>query len=331
VAGLDFTDDGRSLLSSGHDGTWRLWDVAAPGGEWTLGVHRDRVRDLAFRRDGAVLACASFDGSVKVYEVETRRLLAEVPIGKSRVQCVAFGSGDRLFVGGGDGLCGVDTTRGEVERWTANPGGVLGVDAHPGGAWLASGGGDGTLAVWDVATRRALVRDAGVKPVWSVAFSRDGRLLASTSSDRVRVRRSGSWEVVRDLAHSSEVVSIAFHPVDDVLATITRYGVVCLWDTETWECRSLLLRTRNDAERIAWLPDGSRLAVAARRTVQIVDPDTGACLLTLRGEDAQIYGLAFSPDGSLLAAGGGARDGGGSSILLWGRTGDQPWPPALDD
>jgi hypothetical protein len=65
--------------------------------------------------------------------------------------------------------------------------------------------------------------------------------------------------------------------------------------------------------------------------VQIVDPDTGACLLTLRGADAPIYSLAFRPDGSLLAAGGGARDGGGSSIQLWGRTGSGPWPPDLDE
>jgi len=82
-------------------------------------------------------------------------------------------------------------------------------------------------------------------------------------------------------------------------------------------------------ERVAFSPDGTRLAVATGRTVQIWDPATGERLLTLRTRIPGLYGLSFSPDGTRLAAGGGGDEGTNCAIRLWGRTGGGPWPPVL--
>jgi WD40 repeat protein/tRNA A-37 threonylcarbamoyl transferase component Bud32 len=338
VADLAFSRDGRTLLSSSYDNTWKLWDLPPDRHEVTLGTHRELVRDLAFRPDGRTLACASFDGSVKVYDVETRETLVDIPLLEGTAACVRFSlDGRRLYTGVNDGRICVLEGGETVAEWTAHPGGVFSVAPHPAGRWLASGGQDKAMVVWDLASKSPVLRETGMVWVWSVAFSPDGKLLASTGTDgppaveRVRLRETGSWRVVRDLPHPADVVSVAFSPDGSLLATGARDGGVRVWDVRTGACRSTMSCVPAYVERVVFSPDGARLAVATGRTVQIWDPATGERLLTLRTAIPGIYGLSFSPDGTRLAAGGGGDEGTNCAIRLWGRTGGGPWPPVLGE
>src|SRR5262249_11989689 len=138
------------------------------------------------------------------------------------------------------------------------------------GRYLVTGEYSGAVRVWDVQTRRQ-VRSLGThgQEIRGVVFSRDGRHLASASSD----------------------------------------GEVKLWDTTRLDeeqgarpglkaPRTLLARVPGPSLSVAFSPDGRRLATGGEEnTVKIWDVQAGRELYPLRGHSGEIYAVAFSPDG----------------------------------
>jgi hypothetical protein len=101
---------------------------------------------------------------------------------------------------------------------------------------MASGSGDETVRVWDVATGKIAVTLGGyAKDAFSIAFSPDGRLLASATSDKtVRIWDMRTAATVAILTgHSDAVYSVAFSPDGLILASGSRDKTVKLWDVET--------------------------------------------------------------------------------------------------
>ena len=138
----------------------------------------------------------------------------------------------------------------------------------PDGRLLAGTGEDSTqIDIWDAQTLRPVARLTGhTGLVYSVAFSGDGLLLASASSDRtVRVWEVAAAKCVAVLTgHTDEVLTAAFHP------------------------------------------DGKRLASAGRdRAIWLWDLSTGEEVARLEGHTNYVFSLAFSPDGATLVSGSG--------------------------
>jgi WD40 repeat protein len=108
---------------------------------------------------------------------------------------------------------------------------------------------------------------------------------------------------------------LAFSPDGKTVAGVPFYGqVLCLWDTETGEQRSLAGQDR-PVEDVVASPDGKTIASRGQydTTVQLWDAGTGKHLHTLRGHRSQVAALAFTPDGQTLISGGTAKD----DLHLW--------------
>ena len=144
----------------------------------------------------------------------------------------------------------------------------------------------------------------------SVAFSPDGRLLASgPQNGDPRLWDLATGECLRtlelrrwwDWSFTKPTDSVAFSPDGHLLAT--SYGeTVRLWDPATGGHRRTLTGHTNYVYGVAFSPDGRLLAtVSSDQTVRIWDPGTGGHLRTLTGHTQLIRGVAFSPDGRLLA------------------------------
>jgi uncharacterized caspase-like protein len=272
--------------------------------------HSERVTAVTFSPDGMTLASGSWDGTVKLWDVQGGEEKKTLRVNGGHVCSIAFGPDSRILATGSED-CMVklwDTHTGELKRTLkGHIEEVWWVAFSPDGKTLASGSMDSTVKTWDVATgkgKRTLSGHLG--SVLVVAFSPDGKTLASGSSDgTVRLWEVNAGRVKRTLmAHHNWVSSVAFSPDDTTLASGSGDGTVKLWDALTGDLKRTLEGHRKGVRSIAFSPDGKILASASRdKTVRLWDVQTGTLQQTITGHTRVVWSVTFSPDGKTLASG----------------------------
>jgi WD40 repeat protein len=149
--------------------------------------------------------------------------------------------------------------------------------------------------------------------VFSVAFSPDGRTLASGSEDntvKLWDARTGQ-ELTTLKGHQDIVKSVAFSPDGRTLASGSRDDTVKLWDAKTGQELTTLELKGADFTCVAFSPDGRTLAGVNYYGVKLWDMKTGKELRSLKVYEKSVTSVAFSPDGRTLAGSSG------NTVELW--------------
>jgi WD40 repeat protein len=196
-----------------------------------------------------------------------------------------------------------------------------------GGAYLATGGADNKVKVWD-ASGQLLWAGLHGDEVNDVAFSPDGMRLATAGRDSMvriwEIATGSPVEILTDFPPGSWVSAVAFSDDGTLLASSGRDGQVRIWDTATWQLKTLLGQPEHWVWRVAFSPHRHDLATVKYNglvTVWNVDSGTGR---SWKGHTGIATAVAYSPDGRLLATGG--TDG---KVIEWdvSAAGEDASPP----
>lgn len=310
------------ILTASADHSCVVWDLKSGHHTCALRGHADAVHAAAFSPDNRLIATASHDRTVRLWNGENGANLHSITGGHSAtVSSVAFSPDGALLASGSwDKTAKVwDVTKlvAEAERrstaaeeaeasaanqWSMSMAGhsdsVSSVSFHPLGYALLSGSLDGTAKTWDLSSGKSLQTFAGHSDaVRSAVFSPCGSFIATGSLDRTaKIFNASDGKPRLTLeGHRGGVHSVSYSPDGAFIVTSSRDKTAKVWSSTSGEC-VLTLKGHGDAVYAASFSSNGRCIVTGSSdcTGKVWDAQSGECTLTLAGHREAVRSAVVS-------------------------------------
>jgi WD40 repeat protein len=309
VRAVAFSPDGKWFATSGGDEKVIVWDAARLEKAAVLTGHKGRVMGIAFSPDGRMLATGSGappPGQLILWEAGRWEKVRELDRGLGYGN-ILFTPDSRYLLNPHGAICDLSLSQcvsGDVPwlgaNWIAlSPNASRLVGVHPGGEVMFS-----ALERSGNSLVRKFLRSIPAHRFHgrSVAFSPDGRWLASAADDIV-LWDAATQTKLAHLPYTAESWSVAFSPDGQWLVSSHSDGAVLLWSVTERELVANFNEHSNSVRAVAFSRDGKKIASASEdRSIIIWNAEDGRKETVLSGHDTRVTSVGFSPDGKSLAS-----------------------------
>jgi WD40 repeat protein len=266
---LAFSPVGKTIASGSHDNTVKLWSLDAKLPQTLVGM-----RSVAFSPNEETILSYSDNKTVQVWNRDGKLLKSFQWLNSKKlaISCVTFSPDGKTIVTGGNGE-------------------------------------DNTVKLWNLDGKLLNTLTEHSKPVTSLAFSSDGKTIASGSRDNTVKLWNLDGKLLNTLTgHSKPVTSLAFSSDGKTfssdgktIASGSRDNTVKLWNLDGKLLNTLTGHSKQVIS-LAFSSDGKTIASGSRdNTVKLWNLD-GKLLNTLTGHSKSVISLAFSSDGKTIVS-----------------------------
>jgi WD40 repeat protein len=280
---------------------------------------------LAISRDGNTLASGGDDKIIKLWDLNTARLVNSVMGHSQAVTSIAFSPKAALLATASDDksikLWHWPSLQ-EIASFNGHSHAVKSVCFSPDGEILVSGGWDKQVKLWNISNGKEIFTlEAHQLQVSAVTFSPQGEILATASFDRtVRLWQLAQMpnrprcNLIGTLSgHTRAVLAIAFSPDGKILATGSDDNTIKLWDVNTGQLIDTLLGHSWSVVAVTFTADNETLISASwDKTIKLWKVSTTKEIATLASHLDSVCAVAANPVAQMIAS--GSRD---KTIKFW--------------
>jgi WD40 repeat protein/tRNA A-37 threonylcarbamoyl transferase component Bud32 len=291
--------------------------------------HTQYVDAVAWSPDGSMIASASGDNTVQVWNASTGENLLIYRGHSNPVSAVVWSADGTQVISASDNVQVWDASSGNlIFTYSGHSNNVYALARSPDGKRIASGGGDGTVQVWNAAQGNHYTtynNNNNGNTVYAVTWSPDGNSVACTSGNQVNVwnvSTGATYFTYNGHSNAQTVESVDWSPNGKRIASGADDKTVQVWDASTGSNPYTYLGHSGTVNSVEWSSDGSRILSGGDDSqVQIWNAANGSNPYVYLGHHSPVLTARWSPNGKEVASGSGnvnVNDGSDDhSVQVW--------------